>query len=72
MGSTKNILIDIGVEKLLNIGFTNVNHDNILTDYVYMYHFKSVLEHLQQTGNESSKSLRELLEIIESGLKWKE
>lgn len=59
----ENNIVDIGVKKLRNFGFTNVTKDNILHDEVYFFFFKRFITIMQGKDEKLDMQINELLKI---------
>lgn len=54
-------LIDAGIEKLKNFGFTNVNRDNILVDEVYYYFLSRFINTLRGKSKAMDAEIEKLI-----------
>ncbi len=61
MTYSKDNLINVGIEKLKNLGFINVTKSNILQDEVYVYHFKIFMNSLKGQNEDMDMAIKELV-----------
>ena len=62
---SKDDLLEMGIQKLKNFGFVNVNKTNILEDEVYAYHFKKFMSFLLGQNEELDTSIKDLFTSID-------
>lgn len=62
---TREKLVDIGVEKLKNFGFINVNKNNVFDDEVYKYHFKKFMSIMLGQNESIDTAIKELFSSID-------
>ena len=65
MKSSKDKLLDKGVEKLRNFGFINVNRNNVFHDEVYKYYFKRFLAFMLGQNDDLDSVIKELFMSID-------
>lgn len=65
MTYSKERLIDIGIEKLKNFGFINVNKNNVFDDEVYKYHFKKFISIMLGQNENLDIAIKELFSSID-------
>lgn len=63
---TKDTLIHIGIEKLKNFGFINVNQHNVFADEVYTYHFKKFMASMLGQNEHLDAALKDLFSTIDT------
>lgn len=62
---TREKLVDIGIEKLKNFGFINVNKNNVFVDEVYKYHFKKFMSIMLGQNENLDIAIKELFSNID-------
>ena len=62
---SKENLVDIGIEKLKNFGFVNVNKKNVFDDEVYKYHFKKFMVIMLGQDENLDVAIKELFSSID-------
>lgn len=62
---SKENLVDIGIEKLKNFGFVNVNKKNVFDDEVYKYHFKKFMAIMLGQDENLDVAIKELFSSID-------
>lgn len=62
----RKILLKCGVDYVQELGFEEVNEQNILTDYSYGKLFRSLLEYLPNTNEDYNVAIQSLLKEIEA------
>lgn len=65
MNYSKDKLLEIGIEKLKNYGFINVNKNNVFEDEVYKYHFKKFISFLLGQNDDLDAAIKELFSSID-------
>ncbi|MES2132319.1 MAG: hypothetical protein V4506_08200 [Bacteroidota bacterium] len=65
MAYSKDELLELGIKKLKNFGFLNVNRKNVLEDAVYAYHFKKFMSFLLGQSEDLDLAIKELLTSID-------
>lgn len=65
MMHTREKLVDIGIEKLKNFGFVNVNKTNVFVDDVYKYHFKKFMSIMLGQNENLDAVIKELFSSID-------
>jgi hypothetical protein len=59
------LLKEQGIRKLRAFGFVNVSQENLLTDEVYVYHFKKYILSLPVESEEMKNSIRIIIKMLE-------
>jgi hypothetical protein len=65
MAYSKDQLLEIGIHKLKNFGFVNVDKKNVLEDEVYSYHFKKFMSFLLGQNEDLDLAIKELFTSID-------
>ncbi len=65
----KEAFIKLGVAKLKNFGFVNVNKSNILTDEVYALYFSKILHESLGDNLEKDVAIKELIGAMDALIK---
>lgn len=66
MAYSKDNLINVGIEKLKNLGFINVTKENFLLDEVYKYHLKIFKNSLKGQTDNLDMTIKELVSKLEN------
>lgn len=70
MNYSKDKLLELGLEKLKNLGFVNVNKKNLFDDEVYKYHLKIFMNSLKGQSDIMDMTIKELVATIDKNTKW--
>jgi len=65
MKTSKDKLLESGIEKLRNFGFVNVNKNNVLKDEVYKYYLKRFLTFMLGQSDDLDVAIKDLFISID-------